>query len=416
MVVPKLRGCCDGCTKSKLKCSGEMPSCQRCRIRGLDCVYSKARRAGRPRLKPKPSKASLLSSVDQKPQADIIARYSDQPFNSLQGSNADLSLPSIPDIVYYSPDCQDITFLTQDPWASTQYLDSDVTQPSSVCDFDDSMLQDMLLDNTEGFASSSPGSLKQEWSQGNALFSETLEDTCLGHGATSEGPPNHTSSSPSGFYAITSEDTDKTAGHLSEVDMEINSIMATITEIAKQPVGSRHLHNDLCTTSWPQLLNKSQLLMYIAGPGKPSLLRLDAVLQVSSTAEQVQRRMSTCPTCMSRAMELSSTLALLYDWISSQIAYALENPAVIHNCRLTIGNSTLTGHNGIIGMYELVKYRITRAIRVIERMKNTDSTVGEGEPGQLYQVARLMLEVAESRLEAVSGMIDLLESEQFCSL
>ncbi|KAL9571000.1 hypothetical protein ACKAV7_005337 [Fusarium commune] len=415
MVPAKLRGCCDGCTKSKLKCSGEMPSCQRCRMRGLDCIYSKARRAGRPRLKPKPSKASVLSSVDQKPQTDL-ASDSDQPFNSLQSSNGDLVLPSLPGLVYYSPDCKDIAFLTQDPWTSTPCLGSDVTQPSSVCDLDDLMRQGVLLTNADGFSSTSPGSLQQERSQESALFSGGLGDTRPKHDFSGEGTLCHSSTSPLGLYTVTGPDTDDTSSHLTEVDMEINSIMATITDIAKQPMGSHHLRDELCTTCWPQLLSKSQLLMYIAGSEKSSLLRLDAVLQVSWTVEQVQKRISGCLTCMSRSMELSSMLALLYDWISSQISYAVENPAAIQNCCLTIGNSTLTGQNGIIGMYELVKYRITRAIHVIERINNTNSTVGEGEPGQLYQVARLMLEVAESRLESISGMIDLLEREQFCSI
>ncbi|KAH7208577.1 hypothetical protein DER44DRAFT_660756 [Fusarium oxysporum] len=415
MVPPRLRGCCDSCTRSKLKCSGEMPCCQRCRRRGLDCIYSKARRAGRPCLKPKPSKASILSSVDQKPQTDI-ASYSDQPFNSLQSSNDDLVLPSLPDLVYYSPHCQDIALLTQDPWTSTPCLSSDVTQPSSACGLDDLMLQDVLLINADGFSSTSPRSLQQEWSQESALHSDGLGDARPKHDLSGEGTLCHSSTSPLGLYTITGRDTDDTSSHLTEVDMEINSIMATIADIAKQPMGSHHLRDELCTTCWPQLLSKSQLLMYIAGSEKSSLLRLDAVLQVSWTVEQVQKRISGCPTCMSRSMELSSMLALLYDWISSQISYALENPAVIQSCRLTIGNSVLTGQNGIIGTYELVRYRIMRAIHVIESINNTNATMGEGNSGHLYQVVRLMLEVAKSRLEAISGMIDLLESEQFCSI
>uniref|UniRef100_A0A0D2XFA6 Uncharacterized protein n=1 Tax=Fusarium oxysporum (strain Fo5176) TaxID=660025 RepID=A0A0D2XFA6_FUSOF len=164
--------------------------------------------------------------------------------------------------------------------------------------------------------------------------------------------------------------------------------MATITDIAKRPIGSYHLDDHPCVTSWPQLLSKAQLLMYIAGSKSSFSLRLDAVLQVSWTAEQV----------------------------SSRIAGALENPAAIQCCCLTIGNSTLTGQNGIIGVYELVKCRITRAIHVIQSINNTNSSIGEGGPSRLYPVARLMLEVAKSRLEAISGTIDLLESEQYCSI
>jgi hypothetical protein len=115
-------------------------------------------------------------------------------------------------------------------------------------------------------------------------------------------------------------------------------------------------------------------------------------------------------------MELSSILALLYDWTSSRIADALEDLTALQSCRLKIGDSVLTGQNGIIGTCELVKYRIMRAIRVIENINNTSLTMGEVEQGQLYKMARHMLETAEIRLKAISGMIDLLESEQFCSV
>ncbi|KAF5633125.1 uncharacterized protein FTJAE_7304 [Fusarium tjaetaba] len=415
MTQPRLRGCCDSCTKSKLKCSGEMPSCQRCRIRGLDCVYSQARRAGRPRLKPKQSKALITSCIDRGAQTNLIC-YNDQPVNGLSSLENELPTLPNPDILLSSPDSQDIALLLQYPWTLTPCPGSDVTQPSSVCDLDDLILQDILLSKDEGLGSASPGHLKQEWNQDNAPFNNGSEDPCPGYGATSEWPPSHTCSSLAGFYKVAGLETDKSDGHLPELDMDINSIMATITDIVKRPLGSCHLDDHPCATSWPQLLSKAQLLMYITGSGSSSSLRLDAVLQVSWTAEQVQKRISGCPVCMSRSMELSSALVLMYDWISSRIADALEDPAALQSCRLKIGDSVLTGQNGIIGTYELVKYRITRAIRVIEDINSTSCTVGEGKPSRWYKMTRLMLEMAESRLEAISGAIDLLESEQFCSI
>ncbi|CZR40546.1 uncharacterized protein FPRO_05446 [Fusarium proliferatum ET1] len=415
MVPPKLRGCCDSCTKSKLKCSGEMPCCQRCQIRGLDCVYSKARRAGRPRLKPKLSQASITSCINREPQTNLIT-FIGQPVNDQPCPEPELPVCPNPDILLYSPDTQDIAYLMQDPWTSTPCPSSDVTRPPSVCDFDDLMLQDIMLNNNESFGLASPRGLKQERGQDSALFSDGLDDTCPGYGLTNGGPPSHTPLSLSGFYKHTSRDIEDSNGHLSEVNMEINAIMAIITDIAKRPIATYHLDDHPCASSWPQLLSKAQLLMYIAGSATSSSPRLDAVLQVSSAAEQVQKRISGCPACKPRSMELFSMLVLLYDWISSQIADALENPAALQSCRLRIGNSVLTGQNGLIGTYELVKYRITRAIHVIENINNTNTTVKEGDPGPLYKMTQLMLEAAESRLEAISGLIDLLESEQFCSI
>ncbi|KAI1027257.1 hypothetical protein LB504_008093 [Fusarium proliferatum] len=393
MVPPKLRGCCDSCTKSKLKCSGEMPCCQRCRIRGLDCVYSKARRAGRPRLKPKPSQASITSYINREPQTNLIS-YIDQPVNDQPCPGPELPVT----------------------WTSTPCPSSDVTQPSSVCDFDDLILQDMMLNINESFDSVAPRGLKQERSQDNALFSDGLDGTCPGYCINNEGPPSHTPSSLSQFYKHTIRDIEDSNGHLSEVDMEINAIIATITDIAKRPIATYHLVDHPCASSWPQLLSNAQLLMYIAGSVISSSPRLDAVVQISWAAEQVQKRISGCPACKPRIMEVSSILALLYDWISSHIADALESPAALQTCQLAIGNSVLTGQNGLIGTYELVKYRITRAIHVIQNINNTNVTGKDGDPGQLYKIAQLMLEVAESRLEAISGMIDLLESKQFCRI
>ncbi|EED21296.1 aflatoxin biosynthesis regulatory protein, putative [Talaromyces stipitatus ATCC 10500] len=45
---PKLRLSCDSCSKSKVRCDHERPSCQRCFHAGVPCVYSVSRRTGKP--------------------------------------------------------------------------------------------------------------------------------------------------------------------------------------------------------------------------------------------------------------------------------------------------------------------------------------------------------------------------------
>lgn len=47
-VGSKLRSACDHCHAAKVKCSGG-PSCARCRIQDLPCVFSYACRAGKPK-------------------------------------------------------------------------------------------------------------------------------------------------------------------------------------------------------------------------------------------------------------------------------------------------------------------------------------------------------------------------------
>ncbi|KAM0418610.1 hypothetical protein ACHAPT_012413 [Fusarium lateritium] len=43
---------CDPCRQRKIKCSGDQPTCRHCGRLGLQCVYSQAKRIGRPRRRP----------------------------------------------------------------------------------------------------------------------------------------------------------------------------------------------------------------------------------------------------------------------------------------------------------------------------------------------------------------------------
>lgn len=43
----RIRGSCEACAKSKVKCGKEKPACERCLMRGTECVYLISRRPGR---------------------------------------------------------------------------------------------------------------------------------------------------------------------------------------------------------------------------------------------------------------------------------------------------------------------------------------------------------------------------------
>lgn len=45
---PKLRASCDACAASKVKCSKDHPSCQRCSANGSQCIYGVSRKHGKP--------------------------------------------------------------------------------------------------------------------------------------------------------------------------------------------------------------------------------------------------------------------------------------------------------------------------------------------------------------------------------
>ncbi|KAJ5852596.1 transcriptional regulator family: Fungal Specific TF [Penicillium soppii] len=54
MSQPKLRTSCDPCSSSKVRCTKEKPGCSRCSRNGLECVYGRSQRKGKP-----PSKTSF---------------------------------------------------------------------------------------------------------------------------------------------------------------------------------------------------------------------------------------------------------------------------------------------------------------------------------------------------------------------
>lgn len=64
---PKYRTSCDSCQATKVKCGQEKPSCRRCTVQELVCVYSLSRRMGRPRAKRNPPNESAL------PQSNVTS-------------------------------------------------------------------------------------------------------------------------------------------------------------------------------------------------------------------------------------------------------------------------------------------------------------------------------------------------------
>lgn len=415
MVPPRLRGCCDSCTRSKLKCSGKRPSCQRCQLRGEDCVYSKARRAGRPPLKP--HKPSTTISTDQEPPTPDPGP-GNHPVNSVHCSDSEPPLPPLQEPTLPSPDSHNNASSMQDTWNQESAPSLEFSQASNIPDLDDMMLHDLLWTNTEEFDSVPSGNVGLDWNRGNTPTNGVIRDADLQYDMSTDRPLSQASANPAAPYYDTAQKTIHSRAQPTKTQAEINAIIASITKIAEQSTISHHIREESCPSLWPQLLSKAQLLMSIAGvqgSESSSSLRLDAVLHVASTAEHVQKCVSRCATCMSQEMEISSILALMYDWITKRIAYALDNPPAIQNHQLIIGNLVLTGHKGMISVYELIKYRITRAMHVIRSIQSRIMSIGQRDPDKLYQAVQLMFQGVESRLEALSGMIELLASEHFCS-
>ncbi|RYO59382.1 hypothetical protein AA0116_g7106 [Alternaria tenuissima] len=64
----KYRLACDSCQHSKIRCDQERPKCRRCAKKGIECVYSPARRAGRPRTR---NNSKSTSSIESSASASL---------------------------------------------------------------------------------------------------------------------------------------------------------------------------------------------------------------------------------------------------------------------------------------------------------------------------------------------------------
>ncbi|KAF1935310.1 hypothetical protein EJ02DRAFT_460493 [Clathrospora elynae] len=67
-IPTKYRLACDSCQHSKIRCGQERPKCRRCAKKGIECVYSPARRAGRPRTR---NNSKSSSSVENSASASL---------------------------------------------------------------------------------------------------------------------------------------------------------------------------------------------------------------------------------------------------------------------------------------------------------------------------------------------------------
>ncbi|EEU34889.1 uncharacterized protein NECHADRAFT_79769 [Fusarium vanettenii 77-13-4] len=420
MVPSRLRGCCDSCTRSKLKCSGERPSCQRCQLRGQDCIYSKARRAGRPRVKQNKSHHPPNTvSIGQEPPLTVVSP-GNHAVNRVHSSDSEQSLLPTREPALPPADSHNTASSMQDGWNQEPADPSlEFCQASNIPDIDDMMLHDLLWTNTEGFNSVPSGNVGLDWNRGNTSSNRAPPGADLQHGMSTDRPASKASAHPAERFPDTVQKTTHSRPPSTQTQAEINAIIASITNIAEQSTISHHIREELCTSSWPQLLSKAQLLMSIAGvqgSESPASLRLDAVLHVAWAAEHVQWCVSRCATCMSQEMEIFGILALIYDWIAKCIAYALEDSLATQNHQLIIGDLVLTGHKSTISIHELIKHRIIRARHVMGNIKSRITNIGQRDPDKLDRAVQLIFQRVDSRLEALSGMMELLASEHYYKL
>lgn len=419
MDTHRLRGCCDGCTRSKLKCSGDRPLCHRCEVRGQHCVYSKARRAGRPPLrsnnKIRGTPATASTIINQPPPTPITTTGDHQVGNSpCCGAGPLLSDSQGP--VLSSPGSQSTALPFHDTWGHGSTPLAGLGGDSNISELGNIALHDLAWGTMEEFDLESLGNSDADGNRGSTSIEKVPSDASLQCEVSVDLPPRwplintiHRHTSMAQQASIHLEDS------ASKADTEIDALIISTTQLAEMSILSQHTHRDLCTLSWQRLLSKLQLLISVTGiqaSMETSSLRLDAVLHVAWAAEHAQKSMLSCPTCMSQEMTVSSILAPMYDWVARSIVDALESPPAMQSCQLKIGSLVVTGGGRMIGVRELVKYRTSRLVHAIRHVRSRVESTRRIGQSNLYQATQFMLQGIEAQLESVAGMLELLSSEQ----
>lgn len=96
----KLKDSCDVCSASKVRCTKEKPVCKRCEKFGYHCLYSPARRVGRP-YRPCSTQSPVITTQDSNspPKYDVTNApiTSQQPW--LSPIATDISIEEVPDSI-----------------------------------------------------------------------------------------------------------------------------------------------------------------------------------------------------------------------------------------------------------------------------------------------------------------------------
>ncbi|KAF2092849.1 cytochrome P450 [Rhizodiscina lignyota] len=153
---PKYRTSCDSCQAAKVGCSHDKPSCRRCSIQKLECVYSPSRRKGRPRAKAQTAEDAARGESNAGPNSRLRSTAATPASNSgTSGVTNDAALgviarePPLPEPIRLS-----------DPWTPGGAFDApnaggtmdESSMPSTVTSLDFySATTPMGLDEAFGF-------------------------------------------------------------------------------------------------------------------------------------------------------------------------------------------------------------------------------------------------------------------------
>jgi len=215
----KYRSSCDACQNAKVKCGQEKVSCQRCVAHGIECVYSRSRRMGRPRKTLKPA-----SPTNQPKGKGVNSRTSSNTPEAEQNQKDDVAT-SI-EVLMNMGD-------TESSSSGSQHEEAiQLDEPGATSISADSPLGDNLTNQSEiqftrkdlDFDASQQWDMQQLDFLSNNIFDLSAYPELTGETSLSQTRGNIFSTEPSQFSGQFSNSTSNINNHSKELHQRTNSM------------------------------------------------------------------------------------------------------------------------------------------------------------------------------------------------
>nr|Q9P4V0.1 RecName: Full=Transcription activator AKTR-1; AltName: Full=AK-toxin biosynthesis regulator 1 [Alternaria alternata]BAB07810.1 AktR-1 [Alternaria alternata] len=434
----RLRGSCDFCTQSKLRCNKNKPSCRRCTIQQQPCVYSVARRTGRP---PKhPRKANDCQEAngqhgEQDPVTSTPGGSCQQQSNHLldvEGDGANFTLADASTTAQgretAASSALDNALLVGETFGFSSLLDDPLIQSDDFLSFslcmppgeeEGHMASPRALNGSTGPCSPTVlSSIDVPHLPARFGFLESSVESGL-HGRT--GP--HLVEQPDKIVPSSFSEMEKIYDEgltFSGLDSAINAVTNNGKgEPSASGTMAAHPHSKrqcFCSTSM------SKLQMLISHPTlcqKNSRARFDMTLFLEEVVFNIHRDVLQCLVCQSKSLHSLASLCICTDWVIEALRDVAQD--------LSSGQDNLGGFRAglcppkdkfsiCVGRFvlddqlresctrSLVKYRLRKLVPIMDTMMKLNY---RGAGGALSQAIRTMVEDVRHKIESALGMMEL---------
>jgi hypothetical protein len=443
----RLRNSCDRCTRSKLKCDQEKPSCNRCAIRRQPCVYSRARRAGRP-----PRTSRNEDEIGQIQSSTKRIRLCSATPTS-QGTQYELVRPTVNVTTSGSPNIRS-PHLTTDNATDTGGTD----RTDEVASYTESLIENTSISQDMELRDSLELNLDNHFDNNcfdtfDSFHMPTLSSTLDNQAYnmienTSINVPGDLmvkeALSVTVRHPIPELVSTTLSGREQDPALPVPSCHAsessvrkphervrTRSEIAQaqiqaltSPVESDFLSQFRreprcrCTVLLSQLEDSfSHQSYYFSQQGAE--IPLDLMLGLEESIQRTHESIFNCSTCQPRLSHLIVILCTIIDWlvknfgkaISFNVSYDEADGQSRSNSMLQVGHSTVEDCIWKTCLFDILRHRLQRVGRVLRemlrRMSEMDSLSGSPKPNSMLEVGRIMTPNILYDLEHLLGMIEL---------